>query len=131
MKKGYCVFIDDDKDEQEFFLHTVQEILPEVEVHLFDSGEEALMYFKQLKSELPNYLFIDLHLVRMTGIQLLEQIKKLHSLEATKVYIYSSVVPPNLLSSMDRLGVTSFIKKPVSISQMKELVTELMLHQKG
>ena len=126
MKKSYCFFIDDDHDEQAFFVHAANSVLPNLKIILFDSGEEALTFFTKEEAYAPEFLFIDMNLPRINGLELLHGIWKQIDLSLTKVIIYSTGIIPSHRVDFASLNVFEIVDKPVTLDEMHTLLTRLL-----
>lgn len=83
-------------------------------------GVEAL---EQLSSkELPHYIFLDLNMPKLNGIQCLGEIRKQPHLQQVPVAIYSTSTDESSKAQAMSLGATAFISKP---ARFNELVSRL------
>lgn len=71
-------------------------------------GLEAL---RIIREEHPDLVLLDLLMPRMTGFDLLREIKKDERIENTKVLVMSGVYKENILEFLQRLGAEGFLEK--------------------
>jgi len=69
------MFVDDDPDDVKIFGEAVKEVDSEINFLSASSGTKALEILGTRK-ELPDFIFLDVNMPRMNGMQFLEAIKK-------------------------------------------------------
>src|SRR4051812_15803213 len=109
MKKS-VLLIDDDPDELVFFREAVADISLDYECLTSTDGEETLQQLIQEEIK-PNFIFLDLIMPRMNGIDLLRQIKKIPHLSQIPVIIYTSSQYVNYLAQCLESGAFSVAHK--------------------
>jgi CheY-like chemotaxis protein len=131
MAKEPLVFlIEDDTDDQEFFVMAVENAFPTIKCICADTGIDALEILKADRAFVPDKIFVDINMPRMDGMECLMEIKKIHSLESVPVYMYSTSAEPAIVKSCIRLGAAGFIKKEISISGLQRQLEEVMRNPK-
>ena len=108
------VLIDDDHDDHEIFSIALKEAVPSVKCFYFDSGIEALKRLTEDSSFTPDYIFLDLNMPGMNGIQFLETIKTRKSISEIPVIVYSTSILPQEKEKALQLGALHFFSKPTS-----------------
>ena len=73
--KVQCLLIEDDLDDQELFCMAIQEIDPEIECFFANNGIDGIEKINS-PSFVPDYIFIDLNMPRMNGVDCLKEVKK-------------------------------------------------------
>jgi CheY-like chemotaxis protein len=91
------------------------------EVYVIDNGQDAYDYLLQT-SPAPDVVFLDLKLPRLSGIQLLEEIRKEPRLYHLPVVVMTSSISPTDAEICARHGVTAFLPKPISLSLFKKVI---------
>lgn len=98
-------------------------------VHLKD-GEEALefLFAKGATHSMPKLILLDIQMPKVSGIEVLQQIRS-HELTRTTpvVILTSSKEDPDIRSCYD-LGINSYIVKPVNFEQFTEAIRTLGLY---
>jgi CheY-like chemotaxis protein len=107
------VLIDDDEDDQETFRMALSEVDPSMDCTCYNSGAEALSKLTKPDSILPEYIFLDLNMPVMSGVQFLEKIKRT-ALAKLRIVIYSTCILPKQEEKAKELGVVDVLLKPVS-----------------
>jgi CheY-like chemotaxis protein len=85
-----CLLIDDDPDDQEIFLMCIGKISEPVNCITANSGVDAIEMLQSHTQYTPNYIFLDVNMPKMNGIECLKNIKKIDRLKHTKIYMYST-----------------------------------------
>jgi CheY-like chemotaxis protein len=111
------VLIDDDEDDQETFRMALNEVDPSMDCTCYYSGAEALSKLTEPDSVLPEYIFLDLNMPVMSGVQFLEKIKTT-PLAELPVVIYATDILPRQQEKVEKLGVLDVLLKPVSDSEL-------------
>jgi response regulator of citrate/malate metabolism len=120
-----CLIIDDDADDQEIFIMTMEKVNTDVQCYTSDNGVEAL-HMLETKALIPDYIFLDVNMPKMNGIACLKQIKNLPHLKRTKVFMYSTTSEGSTVEESTKLGATDFIIKPASTTVLKQVLTNLL-----
>jgi CheY-like chemotaxis protein len=121
-----CLLVDDDLDDQEVFLMTLEKIDKNIKCLTANNGVEALSLLKSQHSFVPDYIFLDVNMPKMNGIECLRNIKDLTYLNNCKVFMYSTTSETSVLEKSKKLGATDFIVKPASPAILKETLSEIL-----
>lgn len=116
------LIVDDDKDDRDFFCEALHEIDQTIHCLCAKNGHEALELLNRPKIQLPDYIFLDLNMPRLGGIQCLTALKKNKKLSKIPVVIFSTTRQYDEAEETRQLGAVLFLTKPSSYS---ELVKEL------
>src|SRR6266700_1516457 len=81
-------------------------------------GEEALNKLKAGLKQLPDYIFLDLNMPRMSGIECLAEIKKINILQHIPVIVYSTSSAQKDVEETKKLGADYFITKPPNFREL-------------
>jgi CheY-like chemotaxis protein len=110
--KGLILLIDDDKDEHEFFIHTLSELEVKNEVKYFGNGQEALDFIRKTKEDI-FLIFCDINMPKMDGMELKRRIEGDVDLKTRSVpFIYhSNSTSPAEIRTAFTLNIQGFIKK--------------------
>lgn len=112
---------DDSKMARKMVIKTLQEATnKEVEIFEAQNGVEALEIYKQ---HLPNLAFLDLTMPVMDGFEALEKIKEFD--KNAKVVIISADIQKHSMDRVISLGALNFIKKPIDLEKMKQILNKL------
>jgi CheY-like chemotaxis protein len=122
--------IEDDTDDQEFFIMAVENAFPAIKCVCADTGVDALEKLRTDRSFVPDRIFVDINMPRMDGVECLAEIRKIRSLDATPVYMYSTSADAAMVKSCILLGAAGFIQKEISISGLQRQLEEVMRNPK-
>ena len=118
---GRVVFIvDDDSDDREFFCEALHEIDENITCVCAGNGNEAIEMLNQPQLVLPDYIFLDLNMPRLSGKQCLTIIKKMERLSQVPVIIFSTTRQFHEAEEAKQLGATLFLTKPSSYTELKK-----------
>ncbi|SKC84139.1 response regulator [Ohtaekwangia koreensis] len=129
MKK--ILLVDDDQICNLISKKTLQRMGIVNEVHTALNGEEAITllndYFKGALS-LPDVILLDLNMPIMDGFSFIEAFNRLKipNKESMRIVIVTSSQNPNDISKARELGVTSFLTKPVTETNLRSAFEELI-----
>jgi len=113
------LIVDDDEDDKEMFCEVVSEISNSHTCLTTANGQEAL-HLLQTSETLPNFIFLDLNMPRMSGKQCLTQLKHSERLSKIPVIIYTTSKLDADKEETMQLGADYFLTKPTSMQQLKE-----------
>ena len=105
--------VDDDEDDREFFLQTIEEVYSGMNCITAVNGQDAL---DKLRDYRPDIIFLDLNMPLMNGFQFLERLKQHSDLKHTPVVILSTSSDPRSIQDAIRCGARDFITKPDTLS---------------
>jgi two-component system response regulator len=96
-------------------------------LHVKD-GQEALDYLLAENSPIPRLIMLDLKLPKVDGVQVLTRIKTDERLRTTPVVVLTSSKEEQDVLACYRLGVNSYIVKPVDFPKFVDAVAEVGLY---
>jgi CheY-like chemotaxis protein len=103
--------IDDDPEDTDFFCEALSSVRPDAQCLIANDGLTAL---KILRSQShPDVIFLDINMPRMSGRELLIQIKKNYKWSQLPIIIYSTTILPPDADSYKMLGAQDVLKKHV------------------
>ncbi len=77
-----CFLIDDDDDDQEIFSLALSNIDDNIHCITANDGIDALVRLNKEDTFTPNFIFLDLNMVRMNGRECLSEIRKIPRLDS-------------------------------------------------
>lgn len=100
-------------------------------IHLKD-GEEAMDYFFKQENwgrhGLPKVILLDLKLPKVDGIEILKKLKEEHHTKLIPVVVLTSSQEDRDIVESYKLGVNSYVAKPVDFEQFITAVSSLGLY---
>jgi CheY-like chemotaxis protein len=118
--------VDDDLDDQMLFRDAIVEINPAIEVGTAVNGVQALQILTQEPKPKPDYIFIDLNMPLMNGIQCLKEIKAIPDLQNIPVIIYSTSSYEKDMQQTAENGAFYYIVKPFSFQELCERIKTVL-----
>lgn len=117
------LLVDDDADDRKYFLDALAEIDPTIEGVTAKDGQQALALLGSPDFHLPDYIFLDLRMPRISGKQCLLQIKADSRLKDIPVIIYTTSRDVEESEELERLGAVHFISKPADPDEIYYVLT--------
>jgi len=112
------LLIDDDKDEHEIFKKELDRYDPAITFFSAYDGQEGLDF---LLKEYVDYIFLDINMPVMNGIDLLKLMKKDEALKHIPVIIYSTSDGRGYKKMALDLGAISYFTKPTTVQGMYKI----------
>jgi two-component system, chemotaxis family, chemotaxis protein CheY len=118
--------VDDEKDVQVLFEQRFRKEIKAGELK-FDfafSGEEALIYLNKHEQEAV-LILSDINMPGMSGLELLEQIKKKYHKPPPVVMMITAYGDAENFNTAKKLGADDFLTKPVDFNSLKEKLKDI------
>jgi PleD family two-component response regulator len=115
-----CLLIDDDTDDQEVFRMCLKKVNQDVEFTALNDGVAALSYLEANNSYSPDYIFLDVNMPKMEGLECLKKLRAIPRLSHSKIYMYSTTSEKASVEESIRCGATDFIIKPAKTAELKD-----------
>jgi CheY-like chemotaxis protein len=126
MVLNYFLFlVDDDADDQEIFKSALAHVDKKFKLLVAGNGQDALQMLAA-QDKLPDFIFLDLNMPRMGGLQFLHEIKKSETLRNIPVIVYSTSNNPDDKGKAIEAGATRFFTKPSKFSDLCDLLQKLL-----
>lgn len=130
MKKTIrLLIVDDDADDRKFFTKAVAEIDGTIECGTAKDGQQALELLKNPESPLPDYIFLDLRMPRISGKKCLLQIKADARLKNIPVFIYTTSREVEEAKELKEMGAMHFISKPTNPEEIYYVISLVLEEQ--
>jgi CheY-like chemotaxis protein len=127
------LLVEDDQRDVELTLEALEEYNLANEVDIARDGEEALDYFyfrgrfANRPHDAPAVVLLDLKMPKVSGLEVLRQIKADKNLRMIPVVVLSSSAEERDVIESYQLGVNAYVVKPVDIQQFIEAIRKLGL----
>ena len=123
------LIVDDDIDDRDFFCEALHDIDASIECVCAKNGQEALQLLNELTRALPNYIFLDLNMPRLGGMQCLTALKKNKKVSNIPVIIFSTTRQNAEAEEARQLGAVLFLTKPSSYTQLIDKLSLILSQQ--
>ncbi len=120
-----CLLIEDDVDDQEIFCMAVHKIDAQIECIISKDGVQAIKLLEADQSLKPDYIFIDVNMPKMDGMECLRRIKELPQAAESIIFMFSTSSEPTFIDKSKILGANCFIVKPPALSLLTEKLEEI------
>ena len=115
-----------------FFEHAIDH-----QLDVYRDGEEAMHFARMAGSEArtpcPDLFLLDLHLPKIDGMEILHRFRENEHCKTTPVILFSSYIPPEVLTQIREIDGVQFLKKPNNLSDFLDVgrfVKDLLNHRK-
>ena len=120
----FFLLADDDNDDAQLFEEALTQIhLPVTFRHLED-GQDVLAFLEH-QQELPDIIFLDINMMRMTGWDCLSAIKKNERYRHIDVIMYSTSESKRDKEKAKSLGAAGFLTKPTEFRCLVDTLEKL------
>jgi CheY-like chemotaxis protein len=119
-----CLLIDDDLDDQEIFELTLKKINRDAIFSAASDAPEAINMLSNGEIR-PDYIFLDMNMPKMDGIECLAEIRKLPSIDQCKIYMYSTTSDEALVRRVKSMGAVDFIVKPATTAALQQALADI------
>jgi two-component system, response regulator len=129
------LLVEDNPDDVELTLHTFEDFKFTNRIHVARDGAEALdfifchgRYASRNIQDRPRVILLDIKLPKVDGLEVLRQLKADSAARLIPVVMLTSSQEERDVVESYRLGVNSYITKPVSFDQFVEAVRSLGMY---
>jgi len=121
------LLVEDNQDDIDLTLHSFRRNNFANEIKIAMDGEEALRYLARSKDghARPALILLDLKLPKISGLEILENIKSDRDLRRIPVVVLTSSEEAKDVDECYRLGANSYIVKPVDFKRFMEALRTL------
>jgi CheY-like chemotaxis protein len=118
--KTYKVYliVDDDIDDQQFINEALEEITGSCKTYFATNGEEAIAMLRKAGSIIPDSIFLDLNMPRMSGRECLRELKRDPVLSKIPVVIFSTSSARRDKEELLKMGASYFLTKPTDYNAL-------------
>ena len=130
-KSHPILLVEDNPDDQLLTIRALKSNNIINKVVVVSDGQEAVDYlhrrgeYAERSDRGPQFILLDINLPKLSGIEVLREIRNSPELRHLPVVILTSSKEDRDLIESYNLGVNSYIRKPVDFNQFTELVKQL------
>lgn len=110
-RKRCCIFIDNDPYDRAIFTKALNDVSPETVCFSASDALEAL-YMMRVKKVTPSYIFVELNMPEMSGIEFLQAIKRDERLKEIPVIVHSTSPQPHKIIELKEAGALAIYFRP-------------------
>lgn len=130
--------VEDDPQDVDLMLRALRSEGVKGRIEVVRDGEEALDYLfcrgeyrDRAFDQPPTLVLLDLKLPKVDGLQVLQEVKSSAVCQSIPVVVLTSSGEERDIAESYRLGVNSFIQKPVDIGEFRRAIRTLALYWLG
>jgi len=113
----HILLAEDDEDDSHFFQEAISSINKNYRLTIVNNGEKAIQYFKEAIL-MPDFIFLDINMPMVNGIECLKRIKSLHPSNDISIIMLSTSMSEKMVESSYRYGANMFIQKPTNFNDL-------------
>lgn len=117
--------VDDDTDDILLFKDVLKEVNPSINFNSAEDGQQAIQFLKTNKTALPDVIFLDLNMPRMSGKECLVEIKRDEKLHKIPVIIYTTSSQSKDIEESIQKGAMCFITKPSNVKELRNIISSI------
>ena len=121
------IIIDDDADDLEIMGETLRQIDPAIVCISFVFPEEAIKLFKDGLIFCPDFIFVDINMPKITGMECLIELRKIPYLKEIPITIYSTSMRESIAKELIARGATFTMQKPSRIEDYLTILEAIIL----
>lgn len=129
MKNIQVLLVEDNPGDAELTRQALASSKLSIELKVLDDGEKAMKYLRReppyRDAVLPDLLLLDLNLPKVSGEEVLREIKADKSLNALPVVVLTSSDAETEVSRCYAAGANCYVVKPVDFSSFIEIVASI------
>jgi DNA-binding NtrC family response regulator len=119
------VIIDNDTDDLEMLETAILQVSPAATCLSFVFADEAIRVIGEELNSVPDFIFIDVNMSRVSGPDCLRMLKEIHKLKDCKIIMFSGVMPAVVGESFINAGAFTFFQKPLHESAYREKIMDI------
>ncbi|TGK33794.1 response regulator [Leptospira gomenensis] len=126
------LYAEDNPQDSELTLRSLKKHNLTNQLQLVRDGEEALDYLfatgpysERDKTQLPSLILLDLKMPKVDGIEVLKRVRKEELTKLIPVVILTSSAEEKDIVESYRLGVNSYVVKPLEFDKFSDVVSEI------
>jgi two-component system response regulator len=132
------LLVEDDPQDVELTLRAFRSENVQSPIEVLRDGEEALDYLfcrgdykSRQPDQPPTLILLDLKLPKIGGLQVIREVKASAECQSIPVIVLTSSDEPRDIAESYRLGVNSYIQKPVDIGEFRKAIRALATYWLG
>jgi two-component system, response regulator len=128
MNHTFIALVEDNADDEALTMRALKKHSIANDIVVLRDGVEALEYLLAPDRPLPQLVLLDLNLPRINGLEVLQRLREEPRTKLLPVVILTSSNEERDLIEGYRLGVNSYVRKPVDFVQFSDAVRQLGLY---
>ena len=114
--------VEDDQKNLDLFL-AILNTMPNLEIMTEMDGQRA---FEQIKKEPPDIIILDIHLPRMSGIDIYRELKKIEKFKTIPIIAVTALAMKGDKERILEAGFDAYISKPIIIKEFRNILNNFL-----
>ena len=123
----HLFLVEDQPTDLELIAHALQRCRAPIFVHKFQSGQEAIQFLKH-QPTLFDIAIVDLHLPDLSGIEVIETLRKVPAGRFAQILAISGAEDPESRAAAMASGANAFLVKNWDATQFQQELTRAVEH---
>jgi CheY-like chemotaxis protein len=128
MLRNRLIVVDDSLSDIELVKISLSDCPAKIQLSTFSDGEELLLHLGQQTLQDVGVILMDLNMPRMSGHEVLAQLKSNRQLAELPVIIFSTSTNENDILRSYELGARDYICKPMDYHTFHDTITQIIQH---
>ena len=131
MSDAMILLVEDDPDHEALAIRALRKANVANEIHVARDGAEAVEYMKGIangQNKMPQLVLLDLKLPKVDGLDVLRAIRASDKTAILPVVVLTSSDEERDIVASYRIGVNSYIRKPVNFTDFAEATKQLGMY---
>jgi CheY-like chemotaxis protein len=120
-EKINILLADDDDDDREFFKSALQRFNTSCELTMVNNGQRLIQYLSDMISP-PDYVFLDINMPLVDGIECLGFIKKKFPEHQFPIIMLSTAFSQDMINRCYAAGASVYIRKPNKFGELVDIL---------
>ena len=127
MAQKTIIVIDDDSDDIDVMQEILNQIDPTSISICFHDPCEAIRFLTKKLILLPSFIFIDINMPKITGIECLSELRKIKEFDPIPIVIYSTAMTDTTSEELLKKGASYTLQKPNNIADYLPALEAIIL----
>jgi two-component system response regulator len=128
MSQAFIALVEDNADDEALTIRALKKHGLVNDIIVLRDGVDALAFLLDSEQPLPHLVLLDLNLPRVNGLEVLQRLRSEPRTQMLPIVILTSSNEERDLVGGYRLGVNSYVRKPVDFTQFSDAVHQLGLY---
>ena len=120
--KKHIYLVDDDKEDRELFSEALSHVDQNIKLIEINCGTKLIEALNNEEFPLPEIIFLDINMPKLTGIDCLKKIKANSKFKDLNIVIYSTYAHQNDIDEAYEQGASRYYVKPTMFDNLKEVI---------
>ena len=117
---------EDDPVDRALFIDAVREIDKTIQCNTVNDGEAAINFLTDPDTQVPDFIFLDLRMPKISGERCLALIREDVRLKDIPVIIFTTTREVAISKNLKEMGASHFMSKPTNIDDIYFLISHVL-----